>query len=308
MTNKNPLLDQFRPEDEKQPCCKSPHIISEDGNMVCQNCGLVAGKEFVSHEKRAYTAQEVRNRRRTEPRWRSFGPRTLIGIAAPDSKGKQLVPRRQALFNRLSKIQGSLINSLERNFWEAKPKLVALARKLNIPEYISDTAWQIYCEVARQKLTMGRSIEAFTAASIYAAIRIHNFPKLLEEITDVALLPLRAVHRSLALVVRKVLPVLKLRYKPIGPAPLIYRFGADLNLSIGIQKQAHEMLKKAQKNGLRIMGKDPKGISAATLYLAAKPSPERLTQTAIADVAHITEVTLRTRAKQVKSRLETARK
>lgn len=289
--------------DEDHSCCDRPDIMNEDGNIVCRNCGTVLGLEFVSHEKRAYTAQEVKDRRRTEPRWRSFGPRTLIGIAAPDAKGKQLVPKRQALFNRLSKIQGSLINSLERNFWEAKPKLVALARKLNIPEYIQETAWKIYCEVARQKLTMGRSIEAFTCAAIYAAIRIHEFPKLLEEITEVALLPLRSVHRSLALVVRKVLPPLKMRYKPIGPAPLIYRFGADLGLSISVQKKAHEILNKAQKNGLKTMGKDPKGVSCAVLYLAAKQSPERLTQTRIAEVGHITEVTLRTRAKQIKSRM-----
>jgi len=284
-------------------CCAKPDHIIEDGNIVCRNCGVIIGKEFVSHEKRAYTAQEVKDRRRTEPRWRSFGPRTLIGIAAPDAKGKQLIPKRQALFNRLSKIQGSLINSLERNYWEAKPKLVALARKLNIPEYIQETAWKIYCEVAKQKLTMGRSIEAFTCASIYAAIRIHEFPKLLEEITEVALLPLRAVHRSLALIVRRVLPPLRMRYKPIGPAPLIYRFGADLGLTISVQKRAHEMLKIAQKNGLKIMGKDPKGISCAVLYLAAKPTAERLTQTRIAEVGHITEVTLRTRAKQVKAKL-----
>ena len=37
------------------------------------------GKEFVSNERRAYTALEVQNRRRTEPRWRNYGPRTVIG-------------------------------------------------------------------------------------------------------------------------------------------------------------------------------------------------------------------------------------
>lgn len=302
LKSNNPFKDNTI--DDNRPCCDCPNITLSNGNYVCLNCGTVAGQELVSHEKRAYTSQEVNERRRTEPTWRTFGPRTLIGISAPDSKGNHLMPRRQAMFNRLSKIQGSLINSLERNYWEAKPKLVALARKLNIPEYVSETAWTIYSEVAKQKLTMGRSIEAFTTASLYAAIRIHNFPKLLEEITEVALIPLRSVHRSLALIVRKVLPPLKLKYKPIGPAPLIYRFGADLDLSIGIQKRAYELLVKAKNKGLSTMGKDPKGISCAVLYLAAKGTPEKLTQTAIAEVGHITEVTLRTRAKQVKQLLK----
>ena len=243
---------------------------------------------------------EVKNRRRTEPRWRSYGPRTIIGLNSPDAKGQAIEGKRQAMFNRLSKIQGFLVNSLERNYWEARPKLNALGQKLNIPEYIMETSWKIYSEVAKQKLTMGRSIDAFVTACLYAAIRIHDFPRLLEEIVDVALLPLRSVHRSLGLVVRMVLPVLNMRYKPVSPEPLVFRFGNDLNLSITTQKVAADLLHKSLHRGLKKMGKDPKGLAAAALYLAAKASDERKTQTEIADAAKITEVTLRTRAKQIK--------
>ena len=42
------------------------------------------------------------------------------------------------------------------------------------------------------------------------------------------------------------------------------------------------------------MGKDPKGLAAAALYMAAKSTPERKTQTQIADIARVTEVTLPT--------------
>jgi transcription initiation factor TFIIB len=289
-------------EEEEAPCCDNPDLmISDDGIRVCRNCGLTFGQEMVSHERRAYTAEEVRARRRTEPRWRCFGPRTVISRVKSDAKGRQLPAKKQALFARLSKIQGSLINSIERNYWEAKPKLHALANKLVIPDFIVETAWKIYSEVAQQKLTMGRSIEAFVCASLYASIRIHDFPRLLEELTEVAIIPLRSVHRSLGLIVRNVLPVLNLKYRPIDPEPLVYRFGNELNLSIGVQKSAAQLLIDASKNGLKRMGKDPKGLAAAALYMAAKGTKERKTQTQIAEVARVTEVTLRTRAKQIKS-------
>ncbi|MHA1672550.1 MAG: transcription initiation factor IIB [Promethearchaeota archaeon] len=285
-------------------CCSDPEIIiNTEGMRVCASCGLVLGRAYVSHEKRAYTADEVKNRRRTEPRWRNYGPRTIIGINSPDSKGQSLHGRRQAMFNRLSKIQGSLVNSLERNFWEARPKLNQLSKKLNIPEHIIEMAWKIYAEVAKQKLTMGRSIDSFVTASVYAAIRIHNFPRLLEEIVEVALLPLRSVHRSLGLIVRLVFPVLKMKYRPVSPEPLIFRFGNDLNLSVTVQRHASKMLRVALSHGLKRMGKDPKGLAAAALYIAAKPTSERKTQTEIADIAHVTEVTLRTRAKQIKANM-----
>ncbi len=290
----------YEKDNEDESCCSDPDIHNDDGMRVCHNCGMVLGRSFVATEKRAYTAAEVKNRKRTEPRWRNFGPRTIIGTNTPDAKGVSLQGKKQAMFNRLSKIQGSLVNSLERNFWEARPKINQLAQKLNIPDHILETAWKIYSEVAKQKLTMGRSIDAFVTASLYAAIRIHNFPRLLEEVVDVALLPLRSVHRSLGLVVRNVLPVLKLRYKPISPGPLVFRFGNDLNLSVQVQQKAANILKVALKHGLKKMGKDPKGLAAAALYIAAKPTTERKTQTEISEIARVTEVTLRTRAKQIK--------
>ncbi len=289
---------------EDDVCCPNPEIITNtEGMRVCSNCGLVLGRAYVSAEKRAYTADEVKNRRRTEPRWRSYGPRTIIGTNSPDSKGQALVGKQKSMFNRLSKIQGSLVNSLERNFWEARPKINQLAKKLNIPDHILETSWKIYSEVAKQKLTMGRSIDSFVTASIYAGIRIHNFPRLLEEIVDVAMLPLRGVHRSLGLIVRMVLPVLNMKYRPVSPGPLVFRFGNDLNMSVSVQKKASDLLRLALKHGLKKMGKDPKGLAAAALYIAAKPTSERRTQTEIADAARITEVTLRTRAKQIKSSL-----
>ena len=151
---------------------------------------------------------------------------------------------------------------------------------------------------------MGRSIESFVCASLYAAIRIHNFPRLLEELVDVAIISVRSVHRSLGLIVRLILPEMNLKYKPISPNPLIYRFGAELNLTIKTQRHAFDLLKTASSKGLAKMGKDPKGIAAAVLYLASKNKGEKRTQTQIASIARITEVTLRTRAKQIRLKLQ----
>ena len=284
-------------------CCENPFIESRDGNKVCLNCGVIFERTFVGNERRAYTIEEIQSRRRTEPRWRDFGPRTMLPNTKTDSKGKSIGAKEQALFSRLSKIQNSLISSIERNFWEAKPKLKMLTSKLNIPEYIAETAWKIYSIVAKKKLTMGRSINGFISGSLYAAIRVHDFPRLLDEICEASLTPRRTVHRSLAMIIREVLPELNLRYQPITAESLVFRFGNELDLPIQIQKNAINMLRDASKNGLKRTGKDPKGLAAACIYIAAKNGCIRKTQSKVADVAKITEVTLRSRAKQIKSKL-----
>jgi len=284
-------------------CCNKPFVEARDGNKVCLNCGLIFERTFVGNERRAYTVEEIQNRRRTEPRWRDFGPRTMLPNTKTDSKGKSIGAKEQALFSRLSKIQNSLISSIERNFWEAKPKLKMLTSKLNIPEYIAETSWKIYSIVAKKKLTMGRSINGFIAGSLYAAIRVHDFPRLLDEVCEASLTPRRTVHRSLAMIIREVLPELNLRYQPITAESLVFRFGNELELPIQIQKEAINMLKDASRNGLKRTGKDPKGLAAACIYIAAKNNSVRKTQSKVADVAKITEVTLRSRAKQIKSKL-----
>ena len=60
------------------------------------------------------------------------------------------------------------------------------------------------------------------------------------------------------------------------------------------------MLSNANKNGLNRVGKDPKGLAASVIYMAAKINNERKTQEEVADIAKITEVTLRSRIKDIK--------
>ncbi len=289
---------------ESSDCCPAPCIEQRDGDLVCLNCGMIIGRNLVGNERRAYTVEEVNKRRRTEPRWREFGPRTMLPNSKIDSKGRLIGAKGKTLFSRLSKIQNSLISSIERNFWEAKPKLKMLTSKLNIPEYIKETAWKIYSVVAKKKLTMGRSIDGFIAASLYAAIRVHEFPRLLEEVCEASMTPRRTVHRSLGMVVKEVLPELGLRYKPITAEQLVYRFGNDLRLPMETQKRAISMLAEASKNGLLRTGKDPKGLAASVIYMAAKASDCRKTQAEVSEIARVTEVTLRSRSKQIKSKLK----
>lgn len=297
--NKNEISDNK----DNEKCCNFPNITSKDGEIVCTNCGLVIGNDIVEAELRAYTSEEIDQRKRTEIRWRDFGPRTILPNTKTDSKGNLIDSKGKHLFSRLSKIQNSLVSSIERNFWEAKPKLKLLASKMNIPSYIAETAWKIYTTAAQKKLTMGRSIDGFITASLYAAIRIHESPRLLDELCDAAIIQRRVVHHSLGLIVKEVLPELGLKYRPITADQLVFRFGTDLGLSMEAQKKAMNMLLDATKNGLMRIGKDPRGIAASVIYMAAKKTGERKTQAEISKVSKITEVTLRSRIKDIKRNL-----
>ena len=280
---------------KKERLCDNPKIVKKNGDLVCTNCGIVIGKDIVDNERRAFTAEEIGKIRRTEPRWREFGPRTILPNDKVDSNGNRMGAKEKTLFARLSKIQRSFITSIERNYGEAKPKLKMIALKLNIPKYIEETAWKIYCEVAKRKLTMGRSMDGLIGACLYAAIRIHEFPKLLEEVNDCSMASLHIIIRSLGLIIKEILPILNLKYHPITAEQLIIRFGNELYLPIKTQKKALKLLELSTKGGLDRNGKDPKGFAASVLYLAAKDSNCQKTQAEISEITGITTVTLRCR-------------
>lgn len=282
----------------EEKCCDNPEIRQENGNIVCINCGTVHGRNIVGFKRRAFSPEEVKERRRTEPRWRRFGPRTTI---PPVSKEDKMNPHQKTLFTRLSKIQKSLVSSIERNFWEARPKLRLLTSSLNIPSHIEETAWKIYIEVVKKQMTLGRTIKGFIAASLYAAIRIHEYPITFDEICDTLIVSKHKVIRSLGLIIKDILPDLGLKYHPITPKELIYKFGNTMGVSMKTQKRASDLLMQSFKRGLPSTGKDPRGFAAAALYLAMVRTPDQKTQAKVANKAGITEVTLRNRLKDIKN-------
>jgi transcription initiation factor TFIIIB Brf1 subunit/transcription initiation factor TFIIB len=75
-----------------------------------------------------------------------------------------------------------------------------------------------------------------------------------------------------------------------------------------VRQDAVKILRKARSNGLLIEGKDPKGLAAAAIYISANYHKQPRTQHKIAQVSHVTEVTLRCRARDLKKYCRIKRK
>jgi transcription initiation factor TFIIB len=202
-------------------------------------------------------------------------------------------------YNRLSKINRSFISSYERNLWVALPNFQRLQERLNLPDIVTTDALHIYIKAVKERLTLGRSIDMLLLASIYISLRIHNIPKSIEELIPLSYTTKRHVVRAYRILVMEILPKLKFHLSRIGPIPYVNKFGEELQISIEIRNHAIELLKGAEKKGLLNDGKDPKGLAAAALYLAGKIRKKIRTQTEIAIISHVSEVTLRMRTREL---------
>ena len=287
------------PNSQYWECCNTPDVRPYRGIYVCRNCGLVHGPVIIDAPRRAFTKQEIEQRRRSEPVFTDFGPRTVVPKSGVDTSGSMLSPKQKQKYWRLSKIQRSVTTTFERNLSIAQPKLLNQASTLGLPRTVTEEALRLYKRAVRAKLTMGRSIDSLVAASIYAAIKIHGLPRTLNELSKITQIPVKTIAKSYRLLAQHIegtvptgLTNLKTQY--------IVRFGQDLKLSPAVQKRAIELLDQAEKGGMLLIGKNPKGLASAALYLAAKELGEPRSQFEISKTSAISEVTLRNRAKQIK--------
>ena len=92
----------------------------------------------------------------------------------------------------------------------------------------------------------------------------------------------------------------ELNIKPsmLNPILLIPKYINMLKLGIDIEKQTIELIRNYIKRK-SFSGKDPKGLCAGALYLTCRLEKRPITQKAISEVTGITQVTLRSRYKEL---------
>jgi|TARA_B110000014_G_C19770505_1_gene400944 transcription initiation factor TFIIB len=91
---------------------------------------------------------------------------------------------------------------------------------------------------------------------------------------------------------------LKMRIMPTGPEDYISRFCSGLGLDAEVEAKAYELIKAAQEKELT-SGRGPTGIAASIIYIASVLCGKRRTQREVAEVAGVTEVTIRNRYKEL---------
>lgn len=298
MKNQKLWIDEI----EKCPNCGSTHLIRnyERGELICQDCGLVIEDTFIDlgPDWRAFDNDQYMERARAGSPSSLMvfdkGLSTEISPRNEDSYGKKIPIRNKSQLYRLRKWNSRIRSSEGRNLSIALQELDRIAENISIPKDVRETAAMIYRKAMGMKIVRGRSIEALVSASIYAACRMHNIPRTLEEISRVT----KATKKNIAKAYRIENRYLKFTFAPQSPLEYVEYFRDKLKLSNETKVKAIEIINKISQAG-KISGKGPVGIAIASLYIAAVLNNERKAQREFADAAGITEVTLRNRYKEI---------
>ena len=294
--NKIEITENLSVSTEICPECEGSIIsLNQIGEIVCSQCGLVVSERSVDvnhSDKRAYTSQEKSQREHTGAPISSLLPgmglTTVINrkdISDPDLK-------RAVKWN-------SRITWEKRNLLIATTELKRISSNLNLPNHVKFEAIKFYKEAFKKKLLRGRSINSMIAACIYLAIRVKKVPRTLQEILEESSENEKDIRRCYRVLIRE----LNIKSPNTDPSSLIPAYIADLQLNNEVERIATKIVNEFSSN-FSTSGKDPKGIVAGALYLACRIKGLELTQRQIAEVVGVTEVTLRSRFKELSTKLK----
>jgi len=278
----------------------------EMGEEACSNCGLVMSGEIMDPgpERRAFTEAERAKRSRTgTPMSYTIYDKGLSTSfsGSRDALGNRLDLRTREKMRKLKRYdnRSKMDESWGRNLSIAMAELDRLSANLHIPRAVREDAARIYRNALRQNLIRGRSIDAFIAASLHAACRLHRIPRHLKSITKAS----ARDHAEIAHSYRLLLRELKLRMPIDDPMKFVPGIASKLSLRRETELHAVEILRRAGKRR-GLPGKDPRGMAAAALYMACLERDDRRIQKEVAAAAGTTEVTLRNRLKGLQAILQ----
>jgi len=290
------------------PECGSTRLMRdyECAELVCMDCGFVIAAKIADRgpEWRAFDDEQRAKRARVgAPLTYTIhdkGLSTMIDWHDRDIYGKRLSPGQKAQIYRLRKWQRRIrvSDATERNLAFALSEISKIANSLNLPKNILETASVIYRKAVKEHLIRGRSIQGVTSAAIYVACRQCGLARTLEEIAHASNINKKEVGRSYRFLIKE----LNYFIPPLKPSQYITKFSNQLTMQGKVEEIAHKILSTARDLKLT-SGRGPTGIAAAASYIASVLTGERKTQREIAEIAQVTEVTIRNRYKELVERL-----
>lgn len=289
---------------KKCPECGSENLFSnrDRGETICRDCGLVLEDKMIdfSQEWREFDSEQGESKRRAgAPMTYTQYDQGLGTEVGQKTDLFQLGSKDRNKFFRLRKWQYRISTAIERNLKLALAELKRVSSYLKLPKMVEEESARIYTLAVQRGLVRGRSMESVVAGSLYAACRRHDVPRTLDELSEASGIEKKEIGRTYRFITRE----LGIKILPSNPSDYIARFASSLKLSPEAQSHAVEILDIAQKQELT-SGRGPTGIAAAALYVAALIHGEKRTQREVADVAGVTEVTIRNRYKELLDELD----
>ena len=288
------------------PCsvCNGNHVVITDperGEIICSNCGhvMVDKIQETMQEWCTFNYTDKGNSRSRMGTTSSLarhdmGLYTIIGQTNRDASGHNLTAPVLSTISRLrvwdnrTQLDPSSYSPSHRNFQTTFNNLARSKDKLGLSYAIIEKTAYIYRKAHKRGLIRGRSMHALLAACVYIACREMENPRTLGDLATIMNIKRKDITRSYRMLVLE----LDFKIPLIDPMKCIIRISNNLDLSEKTKRKAMRMMDNVIRSRISA-GKNPMGLAASILYLSCLLNGDQKNQTAFAQAAGVTELTIR---------------
>lgn len=273
---------------------KSPITDVNAGEIICSDCGIVLEERAVdrNNDSKTFTTEDYLNTARN-------GPPTKISTS--DMSKSSIIPKRNFDAGGNKMHSNNIIHFSRMRFWDSRSKssnkeqnlvkaftvLDAYASKLNMPENAKEHAAYIYRKAVDKKIIRGNSIPSMMAASVFASCKQLGIPRSVDETSKITDINRKKLLRTYKRLVKKL--DLKVDSSDMN---YIYKISSLLSVSEKTSRLANKILHDAKQEKIHV-GKNPIGVTAASIYLSAINHDEHIPIASIAKKTNISTVTIR---------------
>lgn len=179
-------------------------------------------------------------------------------------------------------------DTVPKTFEQNTDRLKAVQERLRLPASTAETVSLIYQQAYNEDLYHGRSIDDILSSCLHLACKMERTPC---NPTDIAN-EFNTTRQTILKTSRHFASKLGLKAAPVNPAGYIDQFSNTLSLSDSTRSLAHDIFSTYMDSGMD-SGKSPTGLAAGAIYAATQETNERITQSALKEVADVSEVTIR---------------
>ncbi|MEX0569513.1 MAG: hypothetical protein Q6363_010230, partial [Candidatus Njordarchaeota archaeon] len=169
-----------------------------------------------------------------------------------------------------------------------------MSNRLQIHPEVEKKAVSLLLDFHQKRNLKQKDLVAFVLAAIYIATRMMSRPVPLDNILKSSGIPKKEFSKAF----RTFKETLKIKLPPSKPSDFINYISTTLRLSYQCEKIALEIAKAIEEKML-LNGRDPLSVAAACSFIAADYTGETRPQREFAKIVHCTEVTLRSRVREV---------
>jgi transcription initiation factor TFIIB len=269
------------------PECRSANLIERKDEQcaVCQDCGFVLSAETTKLISRARIKvnQHSLSHRNSSP------AKTAV-------EDKPNWERMVQAFEQWKQVK--IWDSTEKNLATALQYITKTAINLSLPNAVLEKATLTYKRIIEKRLLKGRSMKAVCATAIYIGSKQNKTAITIRDIAHSTKISPRKINHTYRSIIKHL--------ETSAQTTSVSNYASEIATRLQLSTRSKELVEKtleALDSSKRFAGKAPTGIACAAIYISSLLMGEKRTQREIAEAARITEMTIRSRIRELEKRL-----